>query len=84
MLFLRSPRKPEFANLHIKGIIELYSCHATNIITMHEEQDSVEKISRTKIERQIMKQLDKVTFPIDYKISWYSAVHNPPLSIPSI
>ncbi|KAK3168147.1 hypothetical protein OEA41_004593 [Lepraria neglecta] len=41
---------------------------------MHEEQDSVEKISRTKVERQIMKQLDKATFPIDYKISWYSAI----------
>lgn len=84
MLFLRSPRKPASANLHLKGIIELYSYHATNIINMHEEQDSVEKISRTKVERQIMKQLDKATFPIDYKISWYSAVHSPSLSIPSI
>ena len=77
-LFLRPPKKPAAANFDIKGIFELYTYHANNIINMHEAQNSVEEISRAKVELQIMKQLDKAKFPIDYKLAWYNAVRAKP------
>ena len=62
------------ANWHKQGVVELYTYHATNIIKLYEERNTVESISRAKVERQIMKELDKTTFPIDYKLAWYNAV----------
>ncbi|KAL2039457.1 hypothetical protein N7G274_007729 [Stereocaulon virgatum] len=73
-LFLRPSKKPAAANFDIKGIFELYTYHAKNIIDMHEARYSLEEISRAKVELQIMKQLDKAKFPIDYKLAWYNEI----------
>lgn len=57
-----------------QGINELYVTHATNIFTLHEENNTTDKISRSRIERQLLKAIDRSSLPTAWKVSWYDAV----------
>lgn len=56
------------------GIITLYANVAQDHVEHCEKKGNVQKISREKIERQMLTEIDKAKFPIEYKMSWYYAV----------
>lgn len=59
---------------HREGIINLYANFAEDHVEGYENQGDVNKISRKKVERQLLSAIDKAKFPIKYKMSWYHAV----------
>lgn len=56
------------------GIINLYANFAEGHVEHCEKKGDVQKISREKVERQVISEIDKAKFPIEYKMSWYHAV----------
>ena len=56
------------------GIITLYANVAQDHVERYEKEGNTQKISREKVERRILIEIDKAKFPIQYKMSWYYAV----------
>ena len=56
------------------GIITLYANFAQDHVERYENKGDVNKISRKKVERQLLSAIDEAEFPIKYKMSWYHAV----------
>ncbi|KAK2808874.1 hypothetical protein FQN50_004350 [Emmonsiellopsis sp. PD_5] len=54
--------------------VKLYLGHANRIITGYVEEDKHHKISRERIEMQILEGIDNAEFPIAYRIAWISLV----------
>ena len=57
-----------------EGIINLYANFAEDHVERYEKEGGVNKISRKKVERQLLSAIDEAKFPIKYKMSWYHAV----------
>lgn len=54
--------------------MDVYVSHAENHISKHQADHTTERISRAQVELDILRSLDKETFPIEMKVSWYHAV----------
>ncbi|KAK2784106.1 hypothetical protein FQN52_009271 [Onygenales sp. PD_12] len=54
--------------------VKLYLGHANRIITGYVEEHKHHKISRERIEMQILEGIDNADFPISYRIAWISLV----------
>lgn len=70
------------ANTRRQGVIKLYFDFADSHVHLHEKKGTVEKISRAKVELQLLNEIEKAEFPIEYKLSWYHAVSSLP-SLPT-
>ena len=57
-----------------QGIIALYTDFARNHIKFYEKKGKVEKISREKVERNVLEAIDKSDIPIAHKFRWCEAV----------
>ena len=57
-----------------EGIITLYASFADDHVQLHEKKGKVKKISREKVERQLLSAIDEAEIPLEYKMSWYHAV----------
>lgn len=56
------------------GILDLYVSHASHQITKYEKAKKPAKISRALIELELLIEIDKASFPIEFKMAWYNAV----------
>lgn len=54
--------------------MELYIATANDHVKSKIAADIPFKISRASVELMILRELDKASFPIEYKVSWYDAV----------
>ncbi|KAL9076271.1 MAG: hypothetical protein Q9161_000987 [Pseudevernia consocians] len=57
-----------------QGIAKLYVDFADDHVQRYEKKGKANKISRAKIELQLLKALNDAEFPIEYKLSWSHAV----------
>ncbi|KAF6235528.1 hypothetical protein HO173_006211 [Letharia columbiana] len=56
------------------GLPNLYVGFAESHVELYVKKGKPEKISREKVELQLLNEIEKATFPIEYKMSWYQAV----------
>ncbi|KAI9822470.1 MAG: hypothetical protein M1827_000189 [Pycnora praestabilis] len=58
------------------GITALYVFAAHDHINKHLKNATTDEISRAEVEFTLLKELDKASFPMEYKIAWYHAILN--------
>jgi hypothetical protein len=56
------------------GIFNLYVSHAQDHIDQHETSRKLSKISRARVELELLTAIDDGDFPIEYKLCWNKAV----------
>lgn len=57
-----------------QGIIDVYTDFADSHVELYEKKGKVKHISREKVERQLLNEIDKSEIHFDSKLSWYHAV----------
>ena len=66
-----------FIDAFCKGIIEIYTAFVKDSVQFHQERGKVERISRAKLELQVLSEIDEADIPISIKLSWYHTVSSP-------
>ncbi|KAL6720974.1 hypothetical protein ACLMJK_000074 [Lecanora helva] len=73
-LRLSLPQPEQTLEMTRNGIINLYVTHATSHITSHERARRPYQISRSRVEHELLTEIDRGGFPTEYKIAWYHAI----------
>jgi len=60
--------------LQKNGIFNLYVSHAQGHIERYETSGKVSKISRARVELELLNAISEGVFPIEYKLCWIKAV----------